>query len=88
MTHQKPTSQGKQSRLKGKLVTAINQAAEDRKIALAFPELRCTFGRRSIVPDVSVFAWERIPVEANGDVANIFPTHPDWTIEILSPDQV
>ena len=84
---QKPMPQGKHSKLQGKLVTAINQAAEDRKIALAFPELRCTFGGRSIVPDVSVFAWERIPVEANGDVANIFPTYPDWTIEILSPDQ-
>lgn len=84
---QKPMPQGKHSKLQGKLVTAINQIGEDRQIALAFPELRCTFGGRSIVPDVVVFAWERIPVDENGDVANVFETYPDWTIEILSPDQ-
>ncbi|MGI0491023.1 Uma2 family endonuclease [Alkalinema pantanalense CENA528] len=84
---QKPMPQGKHSKLQGKLVTAINQLAEDRKIALAFPELRCTFGGRSIVPDVAVFAWDRIPVDDNGDIANVFPLCPDWSIEILSPDQ-
>lgn len=84
---QKPMPQGKHSKLQGKLVTAINQVVEDRKIALAFPKLRCTFGGRSIVPDVSVFAWDRIPVDDNGDIANVFPICPDWTIEILSPDE-
>ncbi|BAY26321.1 hypothetical protein NIES2100_61350 [Calothrix sp. NIES-2100] len=84
---QKPMPRGKHSKLQGKLVTDINQLAETQKIALAFPELRCTFGGRSIVPDVAVFAWERIPLDANGDVANVFETYPDWTIEILSPEQ-
>lgn len=84
---QKPMPQGKHSKLQGKLVTAINAVVEDPQIALAFPELRCTFGGRSIVPDVAVFAWERIPVDESGDVANVFQVHPDWTIEILSPDQ-
>ena len=84
---QKPMPQGKHSKLQGKLITAINQVVEDQKIALAFPELRCTFGGRSIVPDVAVFAWGRIPIDGNGDIANVFPICPDWTIEILSPDQ-
>ncbi|PSB02635.1 Uma2 family endonuclease [Merismopedia glauca] len=84
---QKPMPQGKHSKLQGKLVTAINQAVEEPKIGLAFPELRCTFGGRSIVPDISVFAWNRIPVDATGDIANVFPIYPDWTIEILSPEQ-
>ncbi|MGJ3252293.1 MAG: Uma2 family endonuclease [Elainellaceae cyanobacterium] len=84
---QKPMPQGKHSKLQGKLVTAINQVVEDRKIALAFPELRCTFGGRSLVPDVSIFAWDRIPVDDRGDIANSFPMCPDWTIEILSPEQ-
>ncbi|HEY9618216.1 MAG TPA: Uma2 family endonuclease [Microcoleaceae cyanobacterium] len=84
---QKPMPQGKHSKLQGKLVTAINQVVEDRKIALAFPELRCTFGGKSIVPDIAVFAWERIPVDQQGEIANVFPTYPDWTIEILSPEQ-
>jgi Uma2 family endonuclease len=84
---QKPMPQGKHSKLQGKLVTAIKEVVEVQRIALAFPELRCTFGGRSIVPDVAVFAWERIPLDQNGDVANVFKAAPDWTIEILSPDQ-
>lgn len=84
---QKPMPQGKHSILQGELVTAISSAAKKPRIACAFPELRCTFGGRSIVPDVAVFAWERIPVDHNGDIANVFPIHPDWVIEILSPDQ-
>lgn len=84
---QKPMPQGKHSKLQGKLVTTINQVVEAPKLALAFPELRCTFGGYSIVPDVTVFAWDRIPVDEDGDIANVFPIAPDWTIEILSPDQ-
>jgi Uma2 family endonuclease len=84
---EKPMPQGKHSKLRGELLSAINEVVESKKIALAFPELRCTFGGRSIVPDVAVFAWERIPIDEHGDVANVFKTYPDWTIEILSPDQ-
>ncbi|MGB3207876.1 MAG: Uma2 family endonuclease [Crinalium sp.] len=83
----KPMPQGKHSTIQGELVSVINAIAKPQKIAFAFPELRCTFGGRSIVPDVTVFAWDRIPVDENDDIANIFPIYPDWTIEILSPDQ-
>ena len=58
-----------------------------KHIARAFTELRCTFGNRSIVPDIAVFQWDRIPRQENGNVANVFPIAPDWTIEILSPEQ-
>ncbi|MCF4967670.1 Uma2 family endonuclease [Nostoc sp. CMAA1605] len=85
--YQKPMPQGKHSRLQLKLCNAVNQATEEQEIALAFPELRCTFGGRSIVPDVSVFAWERIPFDVNGEIENTFGIYPDWTIEILSPEQ-
>lgn len=84
---QKPMPQGKYSRLQAKSVNAINNVVENAKIALAFPELRCTFGGRSIVSDVAVFAWERIPVDEKGNIANVFNTYPDWTIEILSLEQ-
>ena len=53
----------------------------------AFPELRCTFGDRSTVPDVTVFTWNRIPRDENGAIADLFKAAPDWTIEILSPGQ-
>ncbi|MEA5580274.1 Uma2 family endonuclease [Nodularia harveyana UHCC-0300] len=58
-----------------------------QKNAIAFPELRCTFGERSIVPDATVFSWERVPFEADGEVPNTFDIYPDWTVEILSPNQ-
>jgi len=85
--YQKPMPQGKHSRLKCQLCNRINHVAEESQIALAFPELRCTFGGRSIVPDVTVFQWQRIPIDANGEIENVFALSPDWTIEILSPDQ-
>jgi Uma2 family endonuclease len=84
---QKPMPQGEHSRLQGKLVATINGVAETPKIALALPELRCVFGGAAIVPDIAVFRWERIPREASGRIANRFETHPDWAIEILSPEQ-
>ena len=84
---QKVMPQGEHSRLQVKLCTNINQVVETPKIAYAFSELRCTFGGSSIVPDISVFRWERIPRKSSGRVANRFEIYPDWAIEILSPDQ-
>lgn len=58
--------------------------------------MRCTYpagsrssvyGDRSIVPDISVFLWSRIPRKADGGIVNTFAIAPDWTIEILSPNQ-
>lgn len=84
---QKPMAQGKHSVVQTELSTAINAVMKPRRIARAFSELRCTFGGRSIVPDVSVFAWDRIPRDRNGEIANVFELAPDWIIEILSPEQ-
>ncbi|MDM9384028.1 Uma2 family endonuclease [Chlorogloeopsis sp. ULAP01] len=84
---QKPMPQGEHSAIQTELAPAINSILKTKKIARAFSELRCTFGLRSIVPDISVFTWDRIPRKENGEVANNFPIAPDWTIEILSPDQ-
>lgn len=86
-TVQKPMPQGEHSLLQVELCEAINQVAKPWKFARAFPELRCTFGGESITPDVSVFRWDRIPIEPSGRVANRFEIYPDWAIEILSPDQ-
>ncbi|MBW4690827.1 MAG: Uma2 family endonuclease [Lyngbya sp. HA4199-MV5] len=84
---QKPMPQGKHSRLQLRFCDQVNDIAETTQVMMAFPELRCTFGGRSIVPDATVIRWERIPFDADGEVANAFETYPDWTIEILSPDQ-
>ncbi|NJK30618.1 MAG: Uma2 family endonuclease [Acaryochloris sp. SU_5_25] len=84
---QKPMPQGKHSAIQGEFVSVINSIVKPQRIARAFPELRCTFGGRSIVPDVSVFTWQNIPRDPNGEIANVFPLAPDWVIEILSPEQ-
>jgi len=85
--YQKPMPQGQHSRLQLMLCNRVNAVTEDAQIALALPELRCTFGDRSIVPDVAVFRWERLPINAEGEIENVFSICPDWVIEILSPDQ-
>ena len=84
---QKPMPQGKHSTIQTEFSTTANLILKPRQIARAFSELRCTFAGRSIVPDVSVFTWQRIPRDQNGEIANVFPIAPDWMIEILSPDQ-
>ncbi|MEM9905927.1 MAG: Uma2 family endonuclease [Cyanobacteria bacterium P01_D01_bin.44] len=84
---QKPMPQGKHSRLQLDFATLINTSVRSQKVACAFTELRCTFAGSSIVPDIAVFTWERIPRDETGEVANIFPLAPDWTLEILSPGQ-
>ncbi|MBW4417869.1 MAG: Uma2 family endonuclease [Myxacorys californica WJT36-NPBG1] len=84
---QRPMPQGKHSKLQKNLIKSIDGVVEEPKIAQAFPELRCTFGGRSTVPDVAVFTWARIPLDEDGNIANVFTSAPDWTIEILPPDQ-
>lgn len=86
-TYPKPMPQGKHSAIQTFLASSINQAGIPQRIARAFTELRCTFGNRSIVPDITVFAWQRIPLDSTGEIENTFIISPDWTIEILSPDQ-
>lgn len=82
---QKPMGGGKHSALQKRLVAAIDQVSEQYE---AFPELRCTFGDRSVVPDVVVVANDQIPLDENGDIVGSgIRFAPPWIIEILSPDQ-
>ena len=85
--YQKPMPKGKHSRIQLKLCNRINAVTEDDCIAYASQELRCSFGDRSIVPDIAVFNWSRIPFDADGEIPDNFLLCPDWTIEILSPEQ-
>ncbi|QKQ72286.1 Uma2 family endonuclease [Nostoc sp. TCL240-02] len=85
--YQKPMPQGKHSRIQTRLSTEINQVSESEQKALALTELRCTFGGRSLVPDIAVFEWSRLVIDESGEIANKFEIYPDWIIEILSPDQ-
>lgn len=83
----KPMPQGKHSLLQRELTFFLMRTFQSQKTAQAFPELRCTFGERSLVPDIAIFRNSRIPRDNDGQVANRFDLPPDWVIEILSPNQ-
>lgn len=81
----KPMGGGKHSTLQKRLVGAIDAVGSSYE---AFPKLRCTFGDRSVVPDVTVVEIARIPLDDFGEIASTgIEFAPDWVIEILSPNQ-
>jgi Uma2 family endonuclease len=84
---QKPMPQGQHSVIQKKLLLTIDPILSDAGIAQAFPELRCVFGGRAVVPDVVVFEEANISYDDSGDIVNAVSIPPDWTIEILSPEQ-
>ncbi|AFY37617.1 protein of unknown function DUF820 [[Leptolyngbya] sp. PCC 7376] len=84
---QKPMPTGKHSRLQSRLAREIDQRTEESEIALALTELRCTFGGRSLVPDIAVIRWENLPWDEDETIGDRFEQCPDWVIEILSPQQ-
>lgn len=81
---QKPMPKIRHSILQKHLLAAVDDNSDDYT---ALPELRCTFGGRSVVPDVAVIAWERIQINEAGEPEDDFTEAPDWTIEILSAEQ-
>lgn len=75
----------KHSRLQFRLCEAINRLGGSYE---ALPELRCTFGGRSLIPDITVTLKDKIPIDEGGEiVATGISFAPDWAIEILSPNQ-
>jgi Uma2 family endonuclease len=84
---QKPMPKGKHSLLQLELISFINVALRKSGVAIAFPELRCTFGGQSIVPDVVILKTENVLKDEQGEIINDFNLAPNWMIEILSPDQ-
>ena len=83
----KVSPKARHSILQGTLVQRINRHAEAQKMALAFPELRTTFGGYSLVPDVAVYLWERIPTDPTGEAEDDVREPPDIAVEIVSPRQ-
>lgn len=60
---QKPMPKTRHSILQKRLLDAVGDNSDDYT---ALPELRCTFGGRSVVPDVAVIAWDRIQINEAG----------------------
>jgi Uma2 family endonuclease len=84
---QKPLLQGKHSLIQTLLSSRINEFGKPSKVALALTGLGCNIDGRSFVPDISIFAWNRIPKTETGRIANRVDTYPDGVIEILWPEQ-
>jgi len=74
--------------LQAEVTTRINVFARPRRLAFAFPELRTTDrpANASLVPDISVYLWERIERDREAGQHGAF-TPPDIAIEIASPGQ-
>lgn len=83
----KVSPQMKQSLLTGCFVEALNAVARPARLGFAFPELRCTYAGRSVVPDVAFLLNEHIEFDEHGEVTDETPIPPDLHIEILCPDE-
>lgn len=70
-----------------RLLTHLLRHAEPLRLGLPFPELRCTFAGRSIIPDVVFLLAAHIVVGEDGNVLNPTLRPPDLHVEIVSPDQ-
>lgn len=84
---QKVAPRPKHSRLQSVLTHWFTAFAEPRNLAMALPELRTTFAGASYVPDVAVFTWGRLPLDASGELADECHEPPDVAIEIVSPGE-
>ena len=82
---QKMSPKGKHSLMQKALIELVDAAGG--AVVETLPELRTTFGGASYVPDVAVYLRDRIPRDADGDIANDFVEPPDIAFEVVSPGQ-
>lgn len=84
---QKVSTKGRHSRLQLVLARELEESAQQGSTAWALSELRTNFAGAAVVPDVSVYMRERIPLDAQGAIADIFREPPATAVEIASPEQ-
>ena len=84
---QKVSPKSDHGRLQPTIAKLLDHAAEPGNLGWAFTETRATFAGRSVVPDVMFYLRDRIPRDANGDMAQDFDAPPDIAVEIISPGQ-
>ncbi len=77
------------SRLQFFVASRFESLAVPTGSAVAFTEARETFvnADASLVPDISIFHVDRVPVDDQGDVVRKVWVPPDIAVEILSPGQ-
>lgn len=84
---QKVSPKARHSRLQTVLARVLEDSAQHGETAWALTELRITFAGASVVPDVSLFRRERLPVDANEVIVDEVYEPPDIVVEIVSPEQ-
>lgn len=84
---QKVSPKTRHSMLQFAIARRIAESSEPGKQGLPFPELRCTFGGRSLVFDVAYFQWDRIHFDETGAPQDDVFDAPDFVVEIISPGQ-
>jgi Uma2 family endonuclease len=82
---QKPMPKARRGRLQKRLCQEFDEALAPG--LAAFPELRCTFAGRSLVPDVVILRREQLPCDERGQLGDDVRVAPHATVEILSPEQ-
>jgi Uma2 family endonuclease len=83
----KVSPQFKHSAIQSELLAALNAHARGLRLGRAFPELRCTFAGRSLVPDVVFLTRDQIAKGPDGEYVNEVRIPPALHVEILSPGQ-
>ncbi len=83
----KVSPQKKHGRLEKRLMIHIDAFSEPQQLGETFPELRCTFAGRSIIPDVVFLLDEHIETDERDEILDPTFRPPDIHVEIVSPDQ-
>lgn len=83
----KVSPQKKHSVIQKRLMMNLDAFSQPRGLGETFPELRCTFAGRSLVPDVVFLTTDHIQADSEGDLINETFQPPDIHVEIASPDQ-
>jgi Uma2 family endonuclease len=83
----KVSPQKRHSAIQKRLVEHLDAFAAPENAGESFPELRCTFAGRSIIPDIAFLLDEHIEYDELGELVNETTRLPDIHIEIVSRDQ-
>jgi Uma2 family endonuclease len=83
----KVSPQKKHGMLEKRLMNHIDALSEPHQLGETFPELRCTFAGRSIIPDVVFLLDAHIETDERGEILDPTLRPPDIHIEIVSPNQ-
>jgi Uma2 family endonuclease len=83
----KVSPQKKHGLLEKRLMNHIDAYSELHELGQTFPELRCTFAGRSIIPDVVFLLDQHIETDERGEILDPTLRPPDIHVEIVSPDQ-